>query len=197
MGIIRKINSSETNRIIEHFLRLDNADRRMRFCSVVSDTFVRDYVTKLDCSKALIFGYLEGRTVRALGELILVDYNGTNAKAAEAAFSVEQAWRNEGLGHLLVDRVMTAAKTLRLHTVHLFMLSENIPMRRVATNWKSVVHFEDGEVHAIVSMASNLSGINIYGPSPFAGTALDIRHHRHPDPQLSTSKPLRILNPKS
>ncbi len=150
MGTIRKLLRSETGMITAHLLRLDPADRRMRFCSMVNDDYIRRYVDRLDWSRSLLFGQVEDGALRGLGELLLQP--GDPPEAAEAAFSVERGWRNEGLCHRLMDRVTAAARVLAIATLHLYMLGENDPMRRVAGAKGFRFRLEEGEIQAILDL---------------------------------------------
>ncbi len=152
MSTIRKLQPSDAGMVVEHLLRLSSDDRRLRFCGLVGDAFIRAYVDRIDWSRALLFGVVQDHAVRGLGELLLGA--GDPPASAEAAFSVERAWRNHGLCHCLMDRVLAAAQVLGVQTAHMYMLGENDPMRHVAGDKGFAYHREDGEIHAALRLDS-------------------------------------------
>lgn len=152
MKQILRLSQFESGQIAEHLLRLDANDRRSRFCAAASDDFIEDYVARLDWTRIVLFGYIEGGRVHGLAELVADRL--FLAASAEAAFSVEQPWRRRGLARAMMKRVLITAGIRLIRQVHLFMLSGNIAMRRLADASGFSCRCEDGEIHATLDVTT-------------------------------------------
>ena len=143
-GSIRKLWPTETAKFRDHLLRLDRDSRRMRFAHGVSDTFIEEYASRMTEMGSIVFGYFEDGEVRAAAELRKL--GDTWGQEAEAAFSVEKAFQEKGLGSELMGRVIRSARNRGVH--HLFMscLSENAKMQAIARKHEADLRFEYGEV---------------------------------------------------
>src|SRR3972149_2676137 len=94
-GTIRKLLKSETGLIGDHLLRLDSDARARRFGHHVSDEFIALYARKAADVGAVTFAYVADGDVRGIAEL---KYPGSiGDRTAEAAFSVESAYANQGI----------------------------------------------------------------------------------------------------
>jgi GNAT superfamily N-acetyltransferase len=143
-GSIRKLWPQEADKFRDHLLRLDKDSRRMRFAHGVSDSFVEDYAGRMSDLGSIVYGYFEGGEVRAAAELRKL--GDTWGQEAEAAFSVEKAYQEKGLGTELMGRVIRSARNRGVH--HLFMscLAENGKMQSIARKYEAELRFEYGEV---------------------------------------------------
>jgi len=143
-GSIRKLWPQEVDKFRDHLLRLDRDSRRMRFAHGVSDSFIQDYAHRMSDLGGIVFGYFEGGEVRAAAELRKL--GDTWGQEAEAAFSVEKAYQEKGLGTELMGRVIRSARNRGVH--HLFMscLAENGKMQTIARKHEAELRFEYGEV---------------------------------------------------
>ncbi len=141
---IRKLWPSETDKFRDHLLRLDKHSRRLRFAHAVSDSFIEDYASRMTDMGSVVYGYVEDGEVRAAAELRKL--GDSWGKEAEAAFSVEPAYQEKGLGSELMGRVIRAARNRGVN--HLFMscLAENAKMQSIARKYEAELRFEYGEV---------------------------------------------------
>ena len=143
-GTIRKLWPSETDRFRDHMLRLDNDSRRLRFAHAVSDTFVKEYASRVFDLDSVVFACLEDGEVIASAELRkLSDRWGQDA---EAAFSVERPYQHRGLGTLLMGRVIRSARNRGVRHLYMSCLAENTKMQAIARKYEASLHFEYGEV---------------------------------------------------
>jgi RimJ/RimL family protein N-acetyltransferase len=93
---------------------------------------------------SIVFAYAEAGQVRAAAELRkLGDRWGTEA---EAAFSVEQAYQDHGLGTELMGRVIRSARNRGIHKLYMSCLAENSKMQAIARKHEADLKFEYGEV---------------------------------------------------
>ncbi len=143
-GSIRKLWPSETDKFRDHLLRLDRESRRMRFAHGVSDPFVEDYASRMSEMGSIVFGYVVDGEVHAAAELRkLGDHWGNEA---EAAFSVEKAHQERGIGTELMGRVIRAARNRGVHLLYMSCLAENAKMQAIARKHEADLKFEYGEV---------------------------------------------------
>jgi RimJ/RimL family protein N-acetyltransferase len=143
-GKIRKLWPSEAARFREHLLRLDRDSRRMRFAHGVSDSFIEDYASRMSEMDSVVYAYIEDGTVRAVAELRKL--SDTWSTEAEAAFSVEPAWQDKGIGSELMGRVIRAARNRGVQRLFMSCLAENQKMQAVAKRHEAELRFEVGEV---------------------------------------------------
>jgi RimJ/RimL family protein N-acetyltransferase len=91
-----------------------------------------------------VFAYIENGEVRAAAELKkLGDAWG---REAEAAFSVETAYQDGGLGTELMGRVIRAARNRGVHMLYMSCLASNAKMQAIARKHEADLRFELGEV---------------------------------------------------
>ncbi|MBX9590386.1 MAG: GNAT family N-acetyltransferase [Hyphomonadaceae bacterium] len=143
-GIIRRLWPMEANKFRDHLLRLDKECRRMRFAHSVSDAFIEDYASRMSEYGSLVYAYIVDGEVRGAAELRrLGDAWG---EEAEAAFSVEKAYQDHGVGSDLMGRVVRAARNRRIRRLYMSCLAENAKMQVIAKKHEAVLRFEYGEV---------------------------------------------------
>jgi RimJ/RimL family protein N-acetyltransferase len=141
-GIIRKLLITEEPLVRDHLLRLDAESRRRRFFREVSDDFLRDYAMKFAELGTIIYGYIVEGEVRAVAELKRVPFNGD--LTGEAAFSVEKAFTNHGIGTQLMGRIILSARNRGLKHLMIMCLPDNAKMRAIAAKYSSELLVEDG-----------------------------------------------------
>jgi GNAT superfamily N-acetyltransferase len=143
-GIFRKLWPQEQMLFRDHLLRLDKTSRAMRFAHGVSDSFIEDYASHMTDAGSTVFAYIEDGEVRAAAELKkLGDIWG---REAEAAFSVEAAHQDHGLGTELMGRVIRAARNRGVNLLYMSCLASNAKMQAIARKHEADLRFELGEV---------------------------------------------------
>lgn len=143
-GVIRKLWPSESDAFRDHLLRLDKDSRRLRFAHGVSDGFIEDYAARMSDMGSVVFGYIAEGQVRAVAELRKL--SDTWGHEAEAAFSVERAFQDQGIGNALMGRVIRAARNRGVHLLYMSCLAENTKMQAIARKHEADLKFEYGEV---------------------------------------------------
>lgn len=141
--LFRKLTPADAEEFEAHLLRLDAADRRMRFCSSVSDEVVRDYCAAIDWPKAVVLGCFVGSELRGAAELRLIE---NTPLKAEFALTIEAGFQDRGLGTELLRRSLVAARNRCITTVTMICMLENARMQRIARKFDSVLVLEDGEI---------------------------------------------------
>lgn len=143
-GTIRKLWPQEQTLFRDHLLRLDKASRAMRFAHGVSDSFIEDYARQMSDAGSTVFAYIEDGEVRAAAELKKL--GDTWGREAEAAFSVETAYQEQGIGSDLMGRVIRAARNRGVGLLYMSCLSSNGKMQAIARKYEADLRFELGEV---------------------------------------------------
>jgi RimJ/RimL family protein N-acetyltransferase len=143
-GNIRKLWATETDKFRDHLLRLDKDSRRLRFAHGVSDAFIEDYAARMTEMSSIVYGYFEGGEVRACAELRKLGE--AWGQEAEAAFSVEKAYQDRGIGSELMGRVIRAARNRSVDRLYMSCLAENEKMQAIARKYEADLRFEYGEV---------------------------------------------------
>ena len=141
---IRKLWPHEAERFRDHLLRLDKESRRLRFAHGVADTFIEDYARRMSDMGAIVIGAVVGGELRAVAELRKL--GDTWGREAEAAFSVERPYQEQGLGSELMSRVIIAARNRGVHLLYISCLAENAKMQAIARKHDAELKFEYGEV---------------------------------------------------
>lgn len=143
-GIIRRLWPMETQRFRDHLLRLDTDSRRLRFAHSVSDSFIEDYASRMSDYGSVVYGHVVDGKVRGAAELRrLGDAWG---EEAEAAFSVEKVYQDNGVGSDLMGRIVRAARNRRIRRLYMSCLAENAKMQVIARKHEAALRFEYGEV---------------------------------------------------
>lgn len=146
--LVRKLGPSDTALLRDHLLRLDPADRRLRFQGGVSDARIEEYAARIDWDAAVLLGAFVGGRLRGVAELAIVRRGWP--LEAEAAFSIESAFQNRGLGTALLRRLMLIARNRGIGRIHMICLAENRRMQRLARKCGCRLTFEADEVTARV-----------------------------------------------
>lgn len=140
----RKLWRTERARFRDHLLRLDAADRRMRFCSPVTDELIRAYCERIDYWKATMLGCFVDGTLRGAAELVQV---GSDAPgSAELAVSVERPFQDRGIGTDLMRKSLTLARNRYVGTVVMICLAENRKMLHIARKFGAELEFSGSEI---------------------------------------------------
>src|ERR1700745_3152827 len=129
-AVIRKLWIGEADAYRDHLLRLDPDSRRNRFAGGVSDDFVRDYAELSFGIDALIHGFLVDGALRGAAELRPI--GAPLMREAEAAFSIEKPWQSHGVGSVLLERTLLAARNRGLKFLHMACLADNKRMQQLA-----------------------------------------------------------------
>lgn len=140
---IRKLWHGDLDAFRAHLLRLDENTRRQRFGGAVSDDFLIHYAETVFRVESVIYGAFVNGTLRAAAELR--NLAEIWSPEAEAAFSVEADWQDEGLGTRLMDRILIVAQNRSIQKLYMVCLKENQRMRHLAEKYDARLTLDDGE----------------------------------------------------
>lgn len=151
-GLVRRLWPSDMAGFRDHLLRLDLDSRHSRFGGAVSDEFLVGYAERCFGIDDVIYGYIVDGVVRGGGELrgighhLPLGFGGS----AEAAFSVEDGWRRQGVGAELMARIVRAARNRRADTLYMSCLTSNQAMLSLARKFSAQLRREPDEASAML-----------------------------------------------
>lgn len=150
-GVIRKLWMPEVTRYRDHLLRLDADSRACRFGGGVSDEFIESYASITFGLNAVVHGFFVEGVMRGCAELRPL--GPAFAREAEAAFSIEAPWQSHGVGSVLLDRTLLAARNRGIKTLHMACLANNRRMQELARKFSAELTFDFGGVVGEVAAA--------------------------------------------
>lgn len=155
--VVRRLWWAERDLWRRHLQRLGAEARRDRFAGLVSDSFIEQYCEAASPFTLALFGAFIDGELRAVGEFALLDREWP--RRAELAFSVEDAWQNQGLGSALFRRLLVHARNQSVQRVYIVSEPGNMRMHRVARKAGMVLSTEAGELEG---------RLELLGPSYFS-----------------------------
>ncbi|NCQ51475.1 GNAT family N-acetyltransferase [archaeon] len=146
--IIKRLSSDYRDKVLEHFLRLDYDSVYSRFCTVLKETGIKTYVSKIDFEANGIFGVFDSNlNVVGVGECVLDEKN----NKAEVGFSVESNYQGNGLGSKLMVRMVRFAKSRNKMQLEMLCLRTNTKSLHLAKKFGlKVINNDGGEILAII-----------------------------------------------
>ena len=149
---IRRLWPSDKDAFRDHLLSLDPRSRHLRFGGGMSDDFLVHYAENCFGKGDLLYGaFADGKLVGAAelrsNQAIWSEQApfGRNIHA-EAAFSVDQAYRRRGIGEKLFKRILRAATNHGVETIEIVCLPENVGMQSLAKKFHAHFTFEENSL---------------------------------------------------
>lgn len=132
-----------TEKLIEHFSRLNAEDRRMRFGVSLGQERIEHYVKDAIKHGDHVFAIFneEGQIVGALH--MAKEYH--DKHAYELGLSVNAEYRKLGYGRALFEKGVSWAKTLGAKRIYTYCLSENRAMQHLSRSQNLRVMLEHGD----------------------------------------------------
>lgn len=194
---IRRLGRDDGDAVLQHLLSLDADDRRRRFGHLASDEHIRNYVEQLDFERDRVAG-VHDRSLKLVAQshlAFMMDPGaatapvGTGAEttevavgnaarptsAAEFSVSVLPRSRGQGIGSLLFDHAVTAARNHGVRRLWIHLLKENAAMLAIVQHTGAQIDFEGSEATAQLELPAE-SLLSRIGERMGAGAAeLDYR----------------------
>jgi GNAT superfamily N-acetyltransferase len=149
---IRRLWPSDKELFRDHLLRLDPRSRHLRFGGGMSDGFLAHYAENCFGKGDLVYGaFIDGRMIGAAELRSNKPIWSEQAPFgrdihAEAAFSVEEGHRRQGVGEKLFKRILRAATNHGVETIEIVCLPENIGMQNLAKKFETHFTFEENSL---------------------------------------------------
>jgi GNAT superfamily N-acetyltransferase len=146
---IRRLWPSDKEAFRDHLLRLDPRSRHLRFGGGMSDDFLVHYAEHCFGKGDLLYGAFVDSKMVGTAELrsnrpIWSEQAPFGRDIhAEAAFSVEEAFRRRGIGEKLFKRIQRAATNHGVETIEIVCLPDNTGMQSLAKKFKTQFSFEE------------------------------------------------------
>lgn len=147
---VRALTREDLPLFMDHLLRLEDPCRRLRFGGIATDTFIRDYAMRVDFDNTAVLGCLVDAELVGAAELRSLDARWSNA--AEAAFSVEKAWRSRGIGTALMAGLIRQAGDLGVDRLFMSCHAFNRPIQRIAERFAAKLSFEGPDCTADIAV---------------------------------------------
>ena len=137
---IKELSEQDRPFMLNHFLGLSPADRRLRFGAALPDEAVTKYVNAIDFNRDTIFGVYEstfnlvgvGHLAFPLPENLPPSEDVQPNRVAEFGVSVSAPMRRKNVGTKLFDRAAIHCRNKHINTLYIHCLASNRPMICIA-----------------------------------------------------------------
>lgn len=150
--LVRELSSADRERLMTHFLALDEDDRLLRFGQIVPDRVIDNYVTNIDFSRDTVFGVFdEALNLVGVGHLAYLPAEG-DKRTAEFGVSVLESARGRGVGSRLFERAAIRSRNTHVSMLYMHCLSRNSTMMHIAKKSGMKIEYAYGEADAYLSL---------------------------------------------
>lgn len=147
-GAYRTLWRWERQAYLEHLKRLSPNCRRARFHRAMSDDALALHVKRAFSSHVHITGWFLDGVLRGATEVAV--YKTSKGLEAEAAFAVEAAHRNKGVGHGLLHRAALFARNRGANLLHIDTERDNQAMLRLAIGSGAAFDIRSSEAEGVL-----------------------------------------------
>jgi len=149
---IRSLGPSHRERIAQHLLQLEPADRYLRFGYAASDEQIRRYAEQLNFERDEIFGIYNRRLELVAMAHLAFSEHPEHKHCAEFGVSVLKQARGRGFGARLFERAVMHARNEGVSMMFIHALSENTAMLKIARNAGATVRRDGSESEAYLQI---------------------------------------------
>jgi GNAT superfamily N-acetyltransferase len=136
--------------LLDHFLALDDEDRRLRFGAALRGPAIGSYVRDIDFEHDGVFGVLDHAAVMGVAHAALGE------GPAELGISVLPEWRRQGIADALFERAVEFLRGRGEREAITFCLTENGAMMQLAR--KHGMLLDENEGHTNGRLRISLAG---------------------------------------
>ena len=152
-ALVRELSSADRERLLAHFLALDEDDRLLRFGQVVPDHVIENYVRNINFSNDKVFGVFgNALELVGVGHLAYLPAEG-DKRTAEFGVSVLESARGRGVGTKLFERAAIRSRNTHVTTLYIHCLSRNTTMMHIAKKAGMKIEYAYGEADAYLTLA--------------------------------------------
>lgn len=150
--LVRELSSADRERLLSHFLALDEDDRLLRFGQVVPDHVIENYVRNINFSNDKVFGVF-GNSLELIGvgHLAYLPAEG-DKRTAEFGVSVLESARGRGIGTKMFERAAMRSRNTHVSVLYMHCLSRNSTMMHIAKKSGMKIEYAYGEADAYLSL---------------------------------------------
>ncbi|WP_409021185.1 GNAT family N-acetyltransferase [Caballeronia sp. LZ032] len=151
--LVRELSSADRERLLSHFLALEEDDRLLRFGQVVPDHVIENYVRNISFSNDKVFGVFgDALELIGVGHLAYLPAEG-DKRTAEFGVSVLESARGRGVGSKLFERAAMRSRNTHVSVLYMHCLSRNSTMMHIARKSGMKIEYAYGEADAYLSLA--------------------------------------------
>jgi RimJ/RimL family protein N-acetyltransferase len=151
-AMVRVLTSADRERLLKHFLALDQDDRLLRFGQAAPDHVIENYVRSMDFTRDTVFGVFDHQLhLVGVGHLAYLPAD-SNGRTAEFGVSVLESARGQGIGSKLFERAAIRSRNTHVTTLYMHCLSRNATMMHIAKKSGMKIEYAYGEADAYLSL---------------------------------------------
>ncbi|WMY08433.1 GNAT family N-acetyltransferase [Paraburkholderia phenoliruptrix] len=151
-ALVRELTAVDRDRLLTHFLALDEDDRLLRFGQVVPDHVIENYVRAIDFTRDTVFGVFDDQLqLTGVGHLAYLPAEG-DKRTAEFGVSVLESVRGQGIGSRLFERAAIRSRNTHVTTLYMHCLSRNSTMMHIAKKAGMKIEYAYGEADAYLTL---------------------------------------------
>ena len=151
---VRALHAGHRDEILNHLLKLNDEDRRLRFGTQTPDEVIAHYVEHLDFNKDTVFGiFNDDLKLVGMAHLAYLPESKKQARAAEFGVSVLPEGRAQGLGTALLQRSAVHSRNTRIETLYVHCLASNKAMMHLAQKGGMRVEYAYGDADAYLKLS--------------------------------------------
>ena len=151
-ALVRELTAVDRERLLTHFLALDEDDRLLRFGQIVPDHVIENYVRAIDFTRDTVFGVFDNQLqLVGVGHLAYLPAEG-DKRTAEFGVSVLESVRGQGIGSRLFERAAIRSRNTHVTTLYMHCLSRNSTMMHIAKKAGMKIEYAYGEADAYLTL---------------------------------------------
>jgi len=151
-ALVRELTAIDRDRLLTHFLSLDEDDRLLRFGQIVPDHVIENYVRAIDFTRDTVFGVFNGQLqLTGVGHLAYLPVEG-DKRTAEFGVSVLESARGQGIGSKLFERAAIRSRNTHVTMLYMHCLSRNSTMMHIAKKAGMKIEYAYGEADAYLTL---------------------------------------------
>lgn len=144
---VHRLTETARPKLLDHFLRLDTEDIRLRFGSPLGSEAIAAYVQGIDFDTDAVFGVYEDEL-----ELAAAAHVAFGPDGAELGVSVLPGHRSRGIGSALFARAVEHTRNRFVTRMYMHCLSENAAMMHIAKKSGMNICVDTGEAEAFLKL---------------------------------------------
>ncbi|MFL9965324.1 GNAT family N-acetyltransferase [Paraburkholderia sediminicola] len=151
-ALVRELTVVDRERLLTHFLALDENDRLLRFGQVVPNHVIENYVRAIDFKRDTVFGVFGyNLELTGVGHLAYLPAEG-DKRTAEFGVSVLESVRGQGIGSKLFERAAIRSRNTHVTMLYMHCLSRNSTMMHIAKKAGMKIEYAYGEADAYLTL---------------------------------------------
>ena len=176
---IRTLGEHHRERVAQHLLELDDADRTLRFGHAASDERIQQYAAQIDFERDEVFGVFD-RRLQLVGMAHLAYLGlGEGRDTAEFGVSVHPRQRGRGLGMRLFEHAVIHARNRGVRKMLIHLARDNAPMLRIVQRAGALVKFQGHDVVAELPLPEDTLGSQLQELLDHQASLVDYRLKRN------------------